>query len=172
MENRLCFSFSHPIIVFSSEDWVNYTVAILGCFWLHNVCGHVFSSDKKKAHSWVSEIERKTTIANICAVMITNTVSLRCCNDLIEWYYACNDFISNNLRLRVAKLFVQRRTARWVFQGVLRPMSWNSKSWALSIVPKLSKSFYNNGLIVSLVTSFCLEKYRLKKYMNPWTLGP
>lgn len=145
-------------------------MAVLGCFWLQNVCGHVFSSDKRKAHSWLPEIKRET-IANIRTVMITNFIPLDCHNDPVEWYHDCNDFISTNMKLRVVMLFAQRCKARKVLQGVLGPMSWNSKSWALSTACKLSKYFCNNGLIVSLVIASCLENYRLKKCMNPWPLG-
>lgn len=36
---------------------------------------HVFSCDKRKAHTWVPEIKRKTTVANICVMMVTNFIS-------------------------------------------------------------------------------------------------
>ena len=37
---------------------------------------HVFTCNKRKVHSWVPEVKKKTTIANICAIMVTNFISL------------------------------------------------------------------------------------------------
>lgn len=54
--------------------------------------------------------------------MVTHFISLNHHNETVEWCHHCSYFISNDLRLRVAKLFVQKYAAKKVLRVVLRPI--------------------------------------------------